>query len=362
MSARSADGQAIIVDTHEQAATLALAPLIVREPLAALLDAHGIGSGEIEAQLIGQGHSNVTFLVTRGDRRFVLRRPPRPPYQASAHDMMREVQVLHALSATAVPVPRVLLACDDEDVLGVPFYVMDELVGDVITDSVPAQLDTPDGHTAIAHRMVDVLADLHAIDVTRPEIAAIGRPGDYLGRQLRRFGSIWDELRTRDIAAIDEVTAWLHANRPESSDVAVVHGDFRPANVMWAPTSPARVLGVLDWEMATTGDPLCDVGWLLSTWPEHGDARGTLLSEAGAIAAGDFPGRAALAERYAERSGRSVADITWYTAFAFWRAAVGLESFYRRALSGTTTDPFIHALETGVPELAERALAVVEAG
>lgn len=361
MSARSADDQTIVVDTPEQAAALPLAPLIVREPLAALLDEHGIGFGEIDARLIGQGHSNVTFLVTRGDRRFVLRRPPRPPYQASAHDMMREVQVLRALSGTAVPVPRVLLACDDIAVLGVPFYVMDELAGDVITDAVPAHLDSSEGRTAIAHRMVDVLADLHALDVTRPALASIGRPGDYLGRQLRRFGSIWDELRTREIAAIDEVTAWLQDHRPSTSDVALVHGDYRPANVMWAPTTPARVLGVLDWEMATIGDPLCDVGWLLSTWPERGDAHGTLLSEAGAIASG-FPDRAALAERYAERSGRSVADITWYTAFSFWRAAVGLESFYRRALSGTTSDPFIHALATGVPELAERARVVVTAG
>ncbi|MGE4425733.1 MAG: phosphotransferase family protein [Solirubrobacteraceae bacterium] len=359
MSARSADGQTIVVDTPEEAQALPLAPLLVREPLAVLLDAHGIGEGPIEAQLIGEGHSNVTFIVTRGSRRFVLRRPPRPPYQESAHDVVREVQVLRALAPTAVPVPRVLLSCEDRSILGVPFYLMDELVGDVITDRVPTQLDTPEGRQGVADRMVDALVDLHALDATRPELASIGRPGNYLERQMRRFGTIWDELRTREVPAVDEVTAWLTDNLPTHSDVALVHGDFRPANVMWAPSAPARIIGVLDWEIATIGDPLCDLGWMLSTWPEHGDAHGTLLSEAGAIADGDFPSRAALAARYAERSGRSVDDITWYTAFAFWRAGVGLESFYRRALDGTSTDPFIHALVRGVPELAERALAVV---
>nr|WP_246345443.1 phosphotransferase family protein [Conexibacter arvalis] len=338
-----------------------LAPLLVRRPLEALLDEHGLGTGPLEAREIGNGHSNVTFLIAREGFRAVLRRPPRPPYQESAHDMVREARIARALAPTAVPVPEVLLVREESDVLGVPFYVMAELEGDVITAEVPAQLDDPAGRAGIADRMVDTLADLHALDVRRPELAALGRPDGYLDRQLRRFLAIWDRHRTRDIEAIERVGDWLVAQRPRSNDVALVHGDFRPANVMWARRAPATIAGVLDWELATLGDPLCDVGWLLSTWPEEGDATGTLLSEARGIGKGGFPGRAALAERYAERSGRSVADLAWYTAFAFWRAAVGLESFYKRALAGTTTDPFIHRLEHGVPELAERAQQAVAA-
>jgi aminoglycoside phosphotransferase (APT) family kinase protein len=350
-----------VVDTPEEAAALPLAPLLVRRPLEALLDAHGIGRGPLEARRVGEGHSNVTFLVRRGDRRFVVRRPPRPPYQPSAHDMVREATVLRALAPTAVPVPEVLLVCEDLDVLGVPFYVMAELEGDVIMSEVPAHLDDPSGRTAIAHRMADTLADLHALDATRPELAALGRPDGYLERQLRRFSTIYEQHRTRDLPVLEEVAAWLVEHRPQQSAATLVHNDFRPANVMWARSTPARIAGVLDWEMATIGDPLCDVGWMLSTWPEAGDAEGTLLSEARAIGRGGFPGRAELAARYAERSGRPLDDIGWYIVFAFWRAAVGLESFYKRALAGTTDDPFIHRLGDGVPELAERARAAMAA-
>jgi aminoglycoside phosphotransferase (APT) family kinase protein len=346
----------MIVDTHHEAAALQRPPLLVRRPLEELLDARGCGSGPVHAEMIGEGHSNVTFAIERRGWRAVLRRPPRPPFHPGAHDVLREARILRLLEHTPARVPRVIFTCEDESVLGVPFYVMEELHGTVITSRLPESLDDEEGRAAVADELVDALVELHALDVTTPELARIGRPDGFLDRQLRTWGSIWSEHRTRDVPDIDEITRWLVGHQPQAPRrPAVVHGDYRLGNVMFAAGAPARLVGILDWEIATLGDPLCDVGWMLSTWPEPGDEAGTLLSMAGAVAEGGFPTRAELADRYAERSGRSVAEIGWYVVFAFWRAAIGLETLYKRALHGGSDDPFLHELSVGVPELAQRA-------
>jgi aminoglycoside phosphotransferase (APT) family kinase protein len=158
------------------------------------------------------------------------------------------------------------------------------------------------------------------------------------------------------VPEVDAVLAWLAAHRPGESDVTIVHGDYRLGNVIFAPRAPARLAAILDWEIATVGDPLIDLGWLVSSWPEAGDDSGAILSLASVVAGGGFPTRGALAERYAERSGRSIRDLRWYSTFAFWRGAIGLETIYAQALRGTTDDPFALELATGVPELARRAL------
>ncbi len=189
-----------IVDTHAEAAKLELAPLLVREPLAAFLDAHGLGGGEpIEAEPVGEGHSNVTYLITRGETQLVLRRPPRPPLPPSAHDVLREARLLTAVEQAAVRTPRVLATCDDEAVIGAPFYVMEMVQGDVITTQVSPALDSLEQRQRIGDELIDALVEIHAVDWRACGLEGYGKPTGYLERQLRRFSGLWEHNKTREI-------------------------------------------------------------------------------------------------------------------------------------------------------------------
>ncbi len=338
-------GLTAIVDTPEEAAALALPPLLVRRPLEAFLDAHGLGAGPLDAEPLGEGHSNVTYLV-RGE--YVLRRPPRPPLPPSAHDVLREAFLLRALQDTAVRVPRVLASSDDESVIGAPFYVMERVHGDVITSRLPAGADG----AAIGEELVDALVEVHAADWRACGLEGYGKPTGYLERQLRRFGGLWEHNRTRALPVLDRVTEWLAAKRPESGPATIVHGDYRLGNTMF---SGATLAAIFDWELATIGDPLADVGYLVATWAQRGDPEGSIVGLSPVTRGPGFPTRAELVERYEERSGRSMSDLRWYVTLALWKSAIFLEGSYKRRLAGTTDDPFFDKLGRGVPELAERA-------
>jgi aminoglycoside phosphotransferase (APT) family kinase protein len=345
-----------IVDTPEEAARLELPPLLVRRPLEAFLDAHGLGSGPVEARTIGEGHSNVTFEIRRGDEAWVLRRPPRPPLPPSAHDVLREARLLRAVETAAVRTPVVVAACSDEAVIGAPFYVMDRVAGEVLTTAVPPALDGAGDRRRIGTELVDALVEIHAVDWRACGLEGYGKPTGYLDRQLRRFAGLWEHNRTRELPAMEALTGWLSEHRPESPEATIVHGDFRLGNVMYAAEPPPRVVAIFDWELATIGDPLADVGYLVATWAEPGDEDTGLFG--GVTEAGGFPGREELIARYEERSGRSMSDVRWYTTLALWKAAVFLEGSYQRRLAGTTEDAFFDLLETAVPRLAERALSI----
>ena len=341
-----------IDDTPEQAAALALAPLLVVEPLRAWLDDHGLGSGGLGAARIGDGQSNVTFLVERGDgARFVLRRPPRPPLPPSAHDMVREATVQRALRGAGARVPQILAVCEDESILGVPFYVMAYVAGDVVTTDVPAALDDPAGRAAIAAELVEALAEIHAVDWHAAGLEGFGKPTGYLDRQVRRFAGLWEVNATRELPQVGELAEWLAGHRPDSGTATVVHGDYRLGNVVLAPGATARVSAVLDWELATIGDPLADVGYLVSTWAESPLALSPVTGRPG------FPERDELARLYEERSGRSMRDLGWYEALALWKSAVFCEAIYGRYLRGErgAEDPFGRSLERGIPALLDAA-------
>jgi aminoglycoside phosphotransferase (APT) family kinase protein len=350
-------GTSAIVDTHAEAAGLELAPLLVREPLAAFLDEHGLGAGPIEAEPLGEGHSNVTFLVRRGETELVLRRPPRPPLPPSAHDVLREARLLSAVEHADVRAPRVLATCAEESVIGAPFYVMEKVAGDVITTQLPPALDSPEQRTRIAHELIDALVEVHAVDWRACGLEGYGKPTGYLERQLRRFGGLWETNKTREVQTLDRVTAWLREHLPESGPATIVHGDYRLGNTMFAPGAPARLAAIFDWELATIGDPLADVGYLTATYAQAGDA-GTIFTLGAVTMQEGFPSREQLIGRYEERSGRAMGDVRWYATLALWKAAIFLEGSYKRLLAGTTDDPFFQLLDTGVPDLAGYAWRV----
>jgi aminoglycoside phosphotransferase (APT) family kinase protein len=343
-----------VVATHEDAEGNERPPLLVLEPLRAFLDEHGLGEGEIEAGPIGEGRSNVTYLLRRGGTELVLRRPPRPPWPPSAHDVLREARLLRALAPTGARVPAVLAVGEDESIIGAPFYVMERLEGSVITDELPPALDTPEERRRMTEGLLEGLVEIHAVDPATPGLEGFGKPTGYLERQLRRWGGLWEHNRTRELPDFDAAGRWLAEHLPESPPSTVVHGDYRFGNVMFAPEAPARLVGVFDWEMATIGDPLSDVGYLLMTWSEADDPpRHFELAPVTRLPG--FPAREELVARYEELSGRAMPDVRWYTALAFWKATVFMEGNYRRALEGRSDDPYLKGFGDGVVELAARA-------
>ncbi len=348
-----------IVATHAEGAGNRREPLLVIEPLREFLAGAGLAApATLGAEPIGEGHSNVTFALSTG---VVLRRPPRGPLPPSAHDVLREARLLLALEPSAVRTPRVLAVCEDPAVIGAPFYVMERIDGVVITDALPGALDGPEQRARVADELIDSLVELHAADWAGLGLGGFGRPTGYLERQLRRFTGLWEHNRTRDLNEVEEVGAWLEANVPDSPDATIVHGDYRLGNAIYSAAAPARLLAVLDWEMATIGDPLADVGYLLTHWVQADDEPSRFkLSPVTALPG--FPTRRRLIERYEMLSGRRVAHLDWYVTLALWKAVVFMEGNYRRAVAGATDDPYLRSFGEGVVELARRALRVTRDG
>ena len=338
-------------------------PLLITDPLEAFLDRHDLGAGALTATPIGDGHSNVTFRIVREGADVILRRPPRGPLPPSAHDVLREARLLRALAPTAARVPAVLAVGDDEQVIGAPFYVMERVIGEVITNDIPAALDSPEQRRRIADELIDALVEVHGVDWQSIGLDGFGKPTGYLERQLRRFLGLWEHNRTREVPEVERVGTWLSEHLPASGPATIVHGDYRLGNTMFAGQAPATLRAILDWEMATIGDPLADVGYLSMFWTESGDPDGGLREQLGRVTRQPgFPSRAELIGRYEERSGRSVRDLRWYTVLALWKSVVFMEGNYKRAISGTTDDPYLKQFGDGVLELARRADEVARGG
>lgn len=336
---------------------MALPPLVDEAHLQKFLSNAGRGDAPVHAARIAAGHSNLTFLITHGNHEYVLRRPPRPPYLPTAHDVLREHRIISALAQTTFPVPRPVLACADDSVIGAPFYLMECVNGIVVRDQIPSQFDAPQDRRAIADAVVRALVALHVVDYHAIGLGTLGKPAGYIARQVKRWLGQLDGAHTRDIPALHAVGQWLQAHIPESPAPTLVHGDFRIDNVMFAPQAPPRVVAVLDWEMSTLGDPLADLGYLLSFWREAGEPKTIPLPDdmGDVTAQAHFPSRADIAARYAELSGRTVSNLTFYIVLAIWKLAILLEGSYKRHQMGTTDDPFFALLGDGVPALAQRA-------
>ena len=260
-----------------------LPPLVDQQALAQYLDSHlpPTVADTLEIERVRGGHSNETFYVTRGLESWVLRRPPRGPLLPTAHDVAREYRVLSALVHTNVPVPRPVLLCEDSSVIGAPFYLMQRVSGCIMRSELPPAFpDDVPARKGLGLELIDRLADLHAVEWQQIGLADFGKPSGYLERQLRRWGGQLDASRTRPTPDLDSVTTWLQEHLPESGPATIVHGDYRLDNMIYAPEPPARILAILDWEMATIGDPLADLGYLLSFWREPGDPEPELENDA----------------------------------------------------------------------------------
>jgi aminoglycoside phosphotransferase (APT) family kinase protein len=315
-------------------------------------------SGPFRIERIGEGQSCLTFTVRGEGWEVVLRRPPRGDLPPSAFDVVREHRVISALtgSGAGVPVPRPLALCEDDAVIGAPFYLMELVEGVVARREVPAALGAPADRRLMGELMVDMLGALRAVDWRDAGLEGFGRPDGYLQRQLRRMGQLWELARFRPVPEIDEVGAWLAERVPDSPPAAVVHGDFKLDNLIFAPAPPTRVAAVIDWELSTLGDPLADLGWMLYFWRDPGEPAfdipvANVTDEPG------FSRRADLLARHAERFPDDVRDVRWYMALAGWKISIIMEGSYRRFLAGVADHPTFAALEEGVPALARRALA-----
>lgn len=345
-----------VVATRAEANRLPSPPLLVLDAVEEFMDARGLGSGPLRVIRIGDGQSNVTYRISRGADVFVLRRGPRPPLPKSTHDMVREARIQDLVRRQGMPVPEILAVCEDLAVLGVPFYIMSFVEGVVITDRIPAALDSLEQRQATGDAVVDTLVRLHQLDVTSGNLASFGRPEGYLTRQVERFSSLWEINTTRSLHDVERIGAWLRDNVPASQAAAVIHGDYRTGNLMFAPGSAACVASVLDWEMATVGDPLADLGYLTATYAEAGSTP-TALELTSVTRLPGYPDRAQLIRRYREQTGLDTDALPWYQTLALWKASIFCEAIYTRWLGGERPGDteFGPSLESGVPRLLDAA-------
>ncbi|HEX5565537.1 MAG TPA: phosphotransferase family protein [Streptomyces sp.] len=317
----------------------------------------GLVRGELSAELIEGGRSNLTYEVSDGASRWVVRRPPLGHVLATAHDMAREHRVISALGPTAVPVPGTVLLCEDPSVLGAPFYVMEYVEGTPYRTAGQLAALGPERTRELVLALPDTLVALHSVDHAAVGLADFGRPEGFLERQLRRWGKQLAASRSRDLPGIDGLHAALGTRLPASPAPTVVHGDYRLDNVLVG--ADDRITAVLDWEMSTLGDPLTDLG-LLVMYSRQRHVPGVPIATTR-----DAPGHPEpeeLVERYAAGSGRDVSDIAWYTAFACFKLAVILEGIHYRHTLGQTVGAGFDRIGALVPLFVTDGLTTLQEG
>jgi aminoglycoside phosphotransferase (APT) family kinase protein len=328
----------------------------VPERLGAWLRATLDDPGPFELEPIGGGNSNETLLLRSPRAIRVLRRPPAATIDPSAHDMTREHRVLVALQDTHVPAPRPLALCDDATIAPAPFLVMEHVEGVALTDRLPAPF-TPGPATvrAIGEAVIDALATLATVDWRAVGLEGFGSPDGFLDRQVGRWRSQYARYQVRDLPLFEPLAAWLESHRPPAAPPALMHGDFHLDNCLVAAEPAVAVTAIVDWEMATIGDPLLDLGLFLGLWgPERPQPPACAgLQEVSRI--DDAPGRRELAERYARASGRDVEHLDYYLTLALWKLAAIIEGAYANFLAGRLRSDYARRLVDDVPRLLDEA-------
>jgi aminoglycoside phosphotransferase (APT) family kinase protein len=313
------------------------------------------------------GHSNETLFVTWGDDEYVLRRPPAGETADKAHDVLREYRVMDALQETPVPLPETVLGCEDESVIGAEFFLMERLDGDVVRDAEPPRFGTPEYRQRVGEELVDGLSAIHDVDVDAVGLGDFGHPEGFAQRQVERWSQqlMWAFDTTaaeREVETLYDVMAWLQDNAPETHPHALVHGDYKLDNVMFAPGTPPELVGVFDWEMSTLGDPRTDLGWLLAFWRDADDD-GEIDAESfrpAFVANADYPTRRDLVARWEDATGLEYEHDRFYRALAVYKLAGLGEMFFARHLQGDADDPLYPKMRETVPALADRAHRIVD--
>jgi aminoglycoside phosphotransferase (APT) family kinase protein len=315
-----------------------------------------------------EGHSNETLFVTWGERNLVIRRPPPGEVAETAHDVLREYHVMDALQETDVPVPTTVLACEDHDVIGSDFYVMERVSGDVLRSGEPERFQNPNARQRIGEDLVDTLASIHTVDVETVGLSEFGHPSGFTERQVERWSEqlMWSFDVTadeREVSLLYDVMEWLQENVPEDTPSTLVHGDYKLDNVMYAPDDEPTVAGIFDWEMSTLGDPFTDLGWMLSYWwdaddPDPPDATDTLTTTF--MTGEGYHTRRELVECYEDATGFEFENNRFYRALAVYKLSALGEMFFRRYLEGNSDDPMYPQMRDGVPQLAERAQRIID--
>jgi len=331
--------------------------------LAAFLrEALGLAGG-LEVRQFPSGYSNLTYLVRCGGRELVLRRPPVRSKVRSAHDMGREHLILSRLAPVYELAPRPLAACADPAVLGFPFYLMERVLGVILRRRLPAGVALPPpAARGLAEALIGNLARLHALDWRAAGLGELGRPEGYAARQARGWAERYRGSQTDELPEMEEVAAWLQANVPPDAGAGLVHNDYKHDNLVLDPADPTRIRAVLDWEMATIGDPLMDLGTTLGYWVEAGDPEALRRLAFGPTALPGTPSRAELADLYAAASGRDLARLPFYYAFGLFKIAVIAQQIYYRWRQGLTRDPRFAELLPAIRALGRQAARVAAAG
>ncbi|MCZ6782935.1 MAG: phosphotransferase family protein [Proteobacteria bacterium] len=341
-------------------------PGIRREAVARFFSEH-VPGGDVPLRFerIPGGRSNLTYVVRAADggREWVLRRPPLGHVLPTAHDMVREYTVLAALANTEVPAPRSIALCEDTSVNDAPFYVMTYTPGVVLHESLPpGYAEKEEDRRRMSLALVDTLVALHAVDYEAVGLGEFGHPAGFLERQVRRWSQQWERSKTRELPAIEAVIEKLRGAIPESPAPTIVHGDYRLGNIALDPDDPGRLVAIFDWEMATLGDPLTDLGYTLIFWGELNDrgARDGIEQRQALTAAPGFLTRSELIAEYGRRSGRDVSTMDFYRALAHYKLSVISEGIHARYLQGKTVGEGFDTAGRQAEELAERALLFAE--
>ena len=312
--------------------------------------------GPMQVAQFHGGHANLTYLIAYGEREYVLRRPPFGKLAPGAHDMKREYRVLSKLHTHYPPAPRAFLYCAEAEVIGAPFVVMERRTGTVVRYRVPEAFGAmPRAEERLTDALIDSLADLHRVDYRAAGLEKLGRPEGFVQRQLEGWKQRWEMARTADDPVSEQVLAGLEADIPKAQGTAILHNDFKLDNCQFAPDSPDRVTAVFDWDMATLGDPLIDLGTVLCYWPDPAIPPGTLPIEM----KGNWPEKQHLIDRYAARTGYSLDRVNWYQAFAYWKNGIILQQLYHRYRQGATKDARMEKFEGTARAFLRVALALV---
>ena len=284
------------------------------------------------------GFSNLTYLLRSANGEFVLRRPPRGVGAGPAHDMGREARILSVCELRGIPAPRVIIGCDDASVIGAPFYVMERMRGVILRgSSAPAGYDAA-AFATLGERFLDTLIAIHGATPSDPVVGGLGRPMGYVSRQVVGWTERWQTSRTDVVPSVEQLAAWLDEHQPGESGACLIHNDFKYDNLVLDPKQPGKIVAVLDWEMATLGDPLLDVGTTLAYWIEADDHPAFKALGLGITALPGNLTRAQLWERYLKKSGRAQRPVTWYHAFGVFKVSVIAQQIYVRYRKGLTSD------------------------